>query len=42
MALAKGSIAVPLTNLNYSVLVVGSMAQITLEQHYSNPMDALL
>ena len=35
-------LAVPLRHMDYQVSIAGSIAQVRLEQHYENPLDALL
>jgi hypothetical protein len=41
-ALIAKPLAVPLKHMDYQLLLVGNVAQVTLEQYYDNPLDAIL
>ena len=42
LSMAAKPLAVPLKHMDYQIVIAGSVAEITLEQQYHNPMDALL
>jgi hypothetical protein len=41
-ALISKPLAVPLKHMDYQLLLVGNVAQVTLEQHYDNPLETIL
>jgi hypothetical protein len=42
MTLSAKPVALPLKHMDYQLLLVGNVAQVTLEQYYDNPLNAIL